>query len=137
MAKFRKIPNRSYDPALVGEKLGAGATRRVFAYGSAYVIKFPKRYGIGIHTDHNRREAALWDKVKHTPDAKHFAAVVAYCPDGHWLIMLRANRVHRKFGKSCPEKRVLWLERRHNLFDIIPKNTGAIGKRFVLIDYAR
>lgn len=71
------------------EYIGKGADRVVYGTDDV-VVKFPRVEGYTDQIDHERR---FWERVKDTPEAKHFAPVLAVGPN--WIAMRRVKQAAR------------------------------------------
>lgn len=93
--------------------LGFGAYRKVFEWGTDYVVKYEKTAGYFA----NMTEMKLWRGVKDDPIHKWFAPCLTISPNGQWLIQARTTPVtlaelkhkHRRIPKMfCDLKVANW-----------------------------
>jgi len=113
--------------------LGRGATRKVYALGTDYVLKVAynrdRGYLNGVQS--NKRELATWIKVT-AADEKHFAHIVAADPLGSWVIQERVNPSTNKSTAAAAR-----VARSYNVSDL---HGGNFGERAdgtpVVLDYA-
>lgn len=113
--------------------LGSGATRKVYALGTDYVLKVARNRDRGILNGikSNLRELGVWKKVT-AADEKHFAHIVAADPLGSWVIQERVNPSTLK-STVTPAA----VARRYRVTDL---HAGNFGERAdgtpVVLDYA-
>lgn len=106
---------------VLGDYIGNGAYRWVFAYGRDKVIKLTH------DTEANHKEYAVWQSVKETKFAKWFAPCIDISPAGQFLIQKKARKIrdNDKLPKFIPDF----------FTDLKRDNFGFIGKQFVCVDY--
>ena len=119
-----------------GELLGSGSTRKVYALGERYVIKIANngRYA-------NKAEVANYHHLRKKRLGKLLAPILAFDPDGKWLIQERAQNTHD--ATSCPRdcdvthlQAIIDKLDREGLTDSCCFNYGQIDGRWVCLDYA-
>lgn len=84
------------------------------------VVKYGNRR---FNWDQNKAEAALWRKVKKTPDAKYFAPVLSSDRKGRWVIMARIYPLNRE-PTDKERAKILRLGKRYNLRDLSRRDDG-------------
>jgi hypothetical protein len=141
------VMDATYDPAKVGRVIGNGYSKTVFEYGAEYVVKFAN-IKEPSHRDEILMEALLWETIKDDVEISAlFAEVVAFDPDGQWLIMERADSLAEDiFDDVTNEYRSATMWDAYRAFarfvsslginDIGSNNVGVFDGTFKVIDYS-
>ncbi len=115
--------------------LGSGCRRDVYLYDENSVLKVDTESYSGYKSSVS--EITVWNMVKDTPDAKHFAAILEYTDDG-WIRMERVERIYRYEGGSGKEAYFL-LNKIADKYNVSDMHGGNIGQRadgtWCIIDY--
>jgi hypothetical protein len=113
--------------AIVGEYLGGGATRRVYAlkHNPELVLKleFASKQFCNI------AEYEVWKEVNGTPLAKYFARVVDIDPWAGALLMVRTRPITEQIFRRRVKELPAFMD------DMHWANFGTIGGRIVCHDY--
>jgi hypothetical protein len=108
----------------LGQKIGSGGSRIVYAGDPGYVVKVPNK---GNRKHYNLIEAMIWE---HAPDdLRQWLVPVIDChPDGDWLIMLRGEPI------ADDDRPKLGHRAMHDWRKI--ENWVRLGDKVLLCDYA-
>lgn len=123
--EIQDFPVTSRDLAwlFIGKLISTGSERTVYEHAQDPTLVVKYQSGEGFQ---NIFEWEVWQCVKGTKAAKWFAPVVDISPNGHFLIMKKAESLpNGYFPKKIPAM----------IGDQKYKNFGMIGKQFVCIDY--
>lgn len=123
-------------------KLGQGVSRIVYDLGDC-VLKLNRG---GSQCGSNESEFALWEQVRDTEDAQHFAAVYAIADDGSWMVSEKAFAIFEDLGHDERHERTDVFEWRriesrlretYHVGDLHDANVGIRADGSILIvDYA-
>jgi hypothetical protein len=116
--------------------LGSGCRRDVYVYDDTSVLKVEQQPNSTCVS--SRSEITVWNMVKDTEDARHFAAIFEYTNDGY----IRMERVERTgdavaYDDVRPYYRL--LNEIASKYDVTDMHMGNIGQRkdgtWCIIDY--
>lgn len=114
--------------SLLGEKIGAGVYRSVYAYNldNRYVVKVEP-----LNTESNMSEYIVWKEVQNLTGnlawVKEWFSPILWCsPNGKILVQ---RRTQERPNKKRPEKVPAFF------FDVKQDNFGWIGNKLVCHDY--
>jgi hypothetical protein len=121
---FSSVVAREFSDMVIGESLGAGAFREVFAWelDPTLVVKFETAAG----SFSNVREHDVWERIRDTELAKWFAPVVRISSCGSVLLMKRTKPITTA---ELPDKVPAFFT------DLKRDNWGRLGKQIVCHDY--
>lgn len=123
MSVFTDTVDRDFISFFLGEKLGSGIARQVYAHGfdDRKVIKVE----VGAGSFQNIEEWNTWKEIQHTKWAKYFAPCEAISACGTILIQRRTKPLTNKPKVLLPDF----------LCDFKVQNYGKIGSQVVCHDY--
>ena len=108
----------------LGERIGSGMSRTVYAHGADPSLVVKHESGGGSFQ--NVLEWTVWEAVKDSPMARWFAPCVSISPNGLFLVQKRATFPPRD---EYPEKVPAFFT------DLKYGNFGRIDGQFVCVDY--